>query len=200
MHPPRFLNPKALGLARWWSQSESLPGGPCVCSLLLLSALRGQRGTSAALTLIRYPAFLKRQSRSARGTDVERRVHTQAAPASATARTTPYLRPSHRRKFDMISLPVLHFNDVYRVQPFKLSSHSPETIDVTQWAAMAEDIYNSWPERADGRREGLFLFSGDVFAPSTESSVTRGSHMVRAKCHDVPDRLLMLPVQHRYQS
>ena len=31
-----------------------------------------------------------------------------------------------------------------------------------------------------GKREGLVLFSGDLFSPSTESSVTRGSHMVRA--------------------
>ncbi len=79
----------------------------------------------------------------------------------------------------MLSLPVLHFNDVYRVQPFKLTPSSPETIDVTQFAAMLEDARDAWPQRPDGKRDGLVLFSGDVFAPSTESSITRGSHMVR---------------------
>lgn len=79
----------------------------------------------------------------------------------------------------MVTLPVLHFNDVYRTQPFKASPSATGTIDVTQWAAMLEDVRDTWPEREDGKRDGLVLFSGDVFAPSTESSVTRGSHMVR---------------------
>lgn len=83
------------------------------------------------------------------------------------------------------TLPLLHFNDVYRVQPFKLDPSKPEElIDVTQFAAMLEDIRASWPERQDTNavgakaRDGLVLFSGDVFSPSVESSVTRGSHMV----------------------
>ncbi|KAI0670630.1 Metallo-dependent phosphatase [Trametes maxima] len=76
------------------------------------------------------------------------------------------------------TLNLLHFNDVYRVQPFKLRPKSPETIDVTQWTAMLDDVQGKWPERSDGKREGLVLFSGDVFSPSVESSVTRGSHMV----------------------
>ncbi len=78
----------------------------------------------------------------------------------------------------MSTLNIAHFNDVYRVQPFKLSPKSPETIDVTQWAAMLDDVREKWPERPDGKRDGLVLFSGDVFSPSVESSVTRGSHMV----------------------
>ena len=85
----------------------------------------------------------------------------------------------HRRTHIMVTLPVLHFNDVYRVQPFKPAPSAEGTIDVTQWAAMLDDIRDSWAERPDGKREGLVLFSGDVFSPSTESSVTRGSHMVR---------------------
>ncbi|KAI0637232.1 Metallo-dependent phosphatase-like protein [Trametes polyzona] len=76
------------------------------------------------------------------------------------------------------TLNLLHFNDVYRVQPFKLNPKSPETIDVTQWTAMLDDIRDQWPLRPDGKRDGLVLFSGDVFSPSVESSVTRGSHMV----------------------
>ncbi|OSD02817.1 Metallo-dependent phosphatase [Trametes coccinea BRFM310] len=78
----------------------------------------------------------------------------------------------------MTRLDLLHFNDVYRVQPFKVHPKSPETIDVTQWAAMLDDIREQWPLRPDGKRDGLVLFSGDVFSPSVESSVTRGSHMV----------------------
>lgn len=78
----------------------------------------------------------------------------------------------------MVALPVLHFNDVYRVQPFKPSPSAKGTIDVTQWTAMLDDIREQWALRSDGKREGLVLFSGDVFSPSTESSVTRGSHMV----------------------
>ena len=81
---------------------------------------------------------------------------------------------------NMVTLPVLHFNDVYRVQPFKPSPSSHGTIDVTQWTAMLDDIRQQWAQRPDGKREGLVLFSGDVFSPSTESSVTRGSHMVCA--------------------
>ncbi|KAL4253855.1 5'-nucleotidase family protein [Abortiporus biennis] len=78
----------------------------------------------------------------------------------------------------MVSLPIAHFNDVYRVQPFKVVPTKPETIDVTQFAAMLDDVYEGWTPREDGKREGLVLFSGDVFSPSVESSVTRGSHMV----------------------
>ncbi|PPQ64016.1 hypothetical protein CVT24_009390 [Panaeolus cyanescens] len=78
------------------------------------------------------------------------------------------------------SLQVLHFNDVYRVTPQKISNNKegPNTIDVTQFAALVDDLRDQWSVRADGKRDGLFLFSGDVFSPSVESSVTRGSHMV----------------------
>ena len=87
----------------------------------------------------------------------------------------------------MATLNILHFNDVYRVQPFKLSPQSPETIDVTQWAAMLDDVRGRWPVRPDGARDGLVLFSGDVFSPSVESSVTRGSHMVPVMNAIAPD-------------
>ena len=87
----------------------------------------------------------------------------------------------------MATLNILHFNDVYRVQPFKLSPKSPETIDVTQWAAMLDDVGGRWPVRPDGARDGLVLFSGDVFSPSVESSVTRGSHMVPVMNAIAPD-------------
>jgi hypothetical protein len=78
----------------------------------------------------------------------------------------------------MPTISVLHWNDVYRVTPQKICHSPPETIDVTQFGAMVDDIRNRWPARSDGTRDGLVLFSGDVFSPSVESSVTRGSHMV----------------------
>lgn len=77
----------------------------------------------------------------------------------------------------MSKLSILHWNDVYRVSPQKLSSRSEETIDVSQFGALLDDLRGQWPERSDGARDGLVLFSGDVFSPSVESSVTRGSHM-----------------------
>jgi 5'-nucleotidase len=76
-----------------------------------------------------------------------------------------------------MSLNIVHWNDVYRVTAQKLSPKSPETIDVTQFAAMLSDIRDRWSQAG---AEGLSLFSGDVFSPSVESSVTRGSHMVCA--------------------
>lgn len=75
----------------------------------------------------------------------------------------------------MSSISLLHFNDVYRVQPQKLSPKSSDTIDVTQFSQMVSDIRESWKKSS---KEGLVLFSGDLFAPSVESSVTRGTHMV----------------------
>lgn len=73
---------------------------------------------------------------------------------------------------------ILHFNDVYRVTPQRFLPTSEETIDVTQFAALIDDIRARWTERS---QEGLLLFSGDVFSPSVESSVTRGSHMVKCR-------------------
>lgn len=78
-----------------------------------------------------------------------------------------------------VEVPILHFNDVYRVNPQKIKGGA--TIDVTQFAYMLNTLREAWPMRAaDGKRDGLVLFSGDLFAPSVESSVTRGSHMVSA--------------------
>ncbi|KAF5391758.1 hypothetical protein D9757_001710 [Collybiopsis confluens] len=79
------------------------------------------------------------------------------------------------------TLHIAHFNDVYRVGLQKLSSHSLDTIDVTQFAAGLQDIRERWSG------DGLVLFSGDVFSPSVESSVTRGSHMVPVMNFLAPD-------------
>jgi 5'-nucleotidase len=103
------------------------------------------------------------------------------------------------------TLPILHFNDVYRVVPQKYQPGSSETIDTTQFAWLVDSIRDQWPalegggegfnsslatgppidrfsyplgEGSKAKKDGLVLFSGDVFSPSVESSVTRGSHMV----------------------
>ncbi|CAE7121238.1 unnamed protein product [Rhizoctonia solani] len=86
----------------------------------------------------------------------------------------------------MSSLPILHFNDVYRVTKQKIQG-SKETIDVTQFAELLDSLRDNWPKRSDGRRDGLVLFSGDLFSPSVESTVTRGSHMVPVMNHISPD-------------
>ncbi|RDB21014.1 Trifunctional nucleotide phosphoesterase protein YfkN [Hypsizygus marmoreus] len=78
----------------------------------------------------------------------------------------------------MSKLSILHFNDVYRISPQKLSPNSEETIDVAQFGALIDDIRQKWTDLPDGKKDGLLLFSGDLFSPSVESSVTRGSHMV----------------------
>jgi 5'-nucleotidase len=78
----------------------------------------------------------------------------------------------------MSRLNIVHWNDVYRVNPQKIFTGSNDTIDVTQFAVLLNDIRNGWAPRPDGARDGLVLFSGDVFSPSVESTVTRGSHMV----------------------
>ena len=91
-----------------------------------------------------------------------------------------YLFPSlsTEHNLHMTSLSLLHFNDVCRVTPQKISSQSLETIDVTQFTALLHDLRDQWSLRDDGNRDGLVLFSGDVFSPSIESTLTRGSHMV----------------------
>lgn len=101
------------------------------------------------------------------------------------------------------TLPLLCFNDVYRVnQRFVAQPGSPhdkttstsssaspstgssQTISVSQFAQLVYDERAKWADRKgkgpDGEpeKDGLVLFAGDVFNPSVESSVTRGSHMV----------------------
>lgn len=95
------------------------------------------------------------------------------------------------------SVPILAFNDVYRVQqryvpqpgcPDPPNAFPPGAdIKVGQFAQLVYDLRAQWPPRKPGLaeggsdddgRDGLFLFAGDVFSPSVESSVTRGSHMV----------------------
>ena len=99
----------------------------------------------------------------------------------------------------MTSLSLLHFNDVCRVTPQKISSQSPETIDVTQFTALLHDLRDQWTLRNDGKRDGLVLFSGDALSPSMESTITRGSHMVLAP-YIVPTSFQLVMIYlNRYQ-
>lgn len=86
-----------------------------------------------------------------------------------------------------VDLPILAFNDVYRVRQRYVpqpgcpdtEKHEPDAeIRVGQFAKLVHDLREPWLERPDGEKDGLCLFAGDVFSPSVESSVTRGSHMV----------------------
>jgi 5'-nucleotidase len=98
------------------------------------------------------------------------------------------------------TIPILTFNDVYRVsqkyvpQPGAPSytksdstSSKPDEITVSQFAQKVYELRDAWDDReetirgdTDGEKvkDGIVLFAGDVFNPSVESSVTRGSHMV----------------------
>lgn len=103
----------------------------------------------------------------------------------------------------MPTLPILCFNDVYRVsQKYVAQPGAPERrklhpdqakedgdgeakINVAQFGQLLFSHRDEWADRkGDGsddakeEKEGLVLFAGDVFNPSVESSVTRGSHMV----------------------
>ena len=109
-----------------------------------------------------------------------------------------------------VEIPLLCFNDVYRVtQRYVPQPGAPDdpkakeegaTITVSQFGQVLFNERDKWAdrkgkakERGEGKgvdaveddveKEGLVLFAGDVFNPSVESSVTRGSHMVSAPRH-----------------
>ncbi|SPO22951.1 related to 5`-nucleotidase precursor [Ustilago trichophora] len=95
-----------------------------------------------------------------------------------------------------VTLPIIHFNDVYRVR--QKDKKSGRTIGADQFAAKIQSIRQSWGEPSNlsnlppptssprdwtahstqRERKGLVLFSGDLYSPSVESSVTRGTHLV----------------------
>lgn len=81
------------------------------------------------------------------------------------------------------TLGIAHFNDVYQVGEQHVNiDGKQEKIDVTKFASSLATITEKWSDRKDGKKDGLVVFSGDLFSPSTESSITRGKHMVRPKC------------------
>ncbi|KIK95089.1 hypothetical protein PAXRUDRAFT_407850 [Paxillus rubicundulus Ve08.2h10] len=75
-------------------------------------------------------------------------------------------------------LRIAHFNDVYQVSDQKIQvDRKQENINVTKFATLLNSVTSQWKKRNDGKKEGLILFSGDLFSPSVESSITRGRHM-----------------------
>ncbi|KAJ8501489.1 hypothetical protein ONZ45_g12136 [Pleurotus djamor] len=70
------------------------------------------------------------------------------------------------------TLNIAHFNDVYQVtdQTIRVNGQN-ETINVLKFATSLSDILAKW------ETQGLTIFSGDLFSPSTESSITRGRHI-----------------------
>ena len=82
-------------------------------------------------------------------------------------------------------LNIAHFNDVYQVseQPVLIDGKT-EKIDVTKFATSLDSITSKWEKRSDGHKDGLIIFSGDLFSPSIESSTTRGGHMVNIPVFD----------------
>ncbi|GFZ51509.1 hypothetical protein JCM24511_09276 [Saitozyma sp. JCM 24511] len=93
----------------------------------------------------------------------------------------------------IVHLPLLCFNDVYRVsQRYVAQSGAPKLqpasdpdaqITVAQFGQLLlserENEETTDKDKDNGKaKEGLVLFAGDVFNPSVESAVTRGSHMV----------------------
>ncbi|AEO58382.1 hypothetical protein MYCTH_2305675 [Thermothelomyces thermophilus ATCC 42464] len=69
-------------------------------------------------------------------------------------------------------LRILHFNDVYHLDP---SSAEPVG-GIGRFVSVCKEYREA--ERFQGQPGLVTLFSGDVFNPSLESSITKGSHMV----------------------
>ncbi|KAI9208305.1 Metallo-dependent phosphatase-like protein [Polychytrium aggregatum] len=77
-----------------------------------------------------------------------------------------------------IVLPLVHFNDVYHLEPF----HNEPVGGFARFACTVK----TWLEEQrtqHNRRQHLITFGGDVFNPSVESSVTKGRHMLPAMNH-----------------
>lgn len=81
----------------------------------------------------------------------------------------------------MTLVPLLHCNDVYRVTQ---TDSKGNKIGADQFAYKVQKLREQWPKtikdesQDSNQKDGLMLFSGDVFSPSVESSVTRGVHMI----------------------
>lgn len=73
----------------------------------------------------------------------------------------------------MRTLKIIHFNDVYHVEPLK-----KEPVGGAARFISAINGYSQKQQSLDNGNKPLVLFSGDAFNPSLESSVTKGEHMV----------------------
>ncbi|KIK91235.1 hypothetical protein PAXRUDRAFT_13891 [Paxillus rubicundulus Ve08.2h10] len=78
-----------------------------------------------------------------------------------------------------IELRIAHFNDVYQVADHLVTRDdgTQDNVNAAKFATLLKGITEQWEERRDGKKEGLTLFSGDLFSPSLASSITKGWHM-----------------------
>lgn len=70
-------------------------------------------------------------------------------------------------------LRILHYNDVYHLDP---SSAEPVG-GIARFITVCKEYREH--DRYRGQPDLVTLFSGDVFSPSLESSVTKGSSMIQ---------------------
>ncbi|KAM7216589.1 Metallo-dependent phosphatase-like protein [Rhypophila decipiens] len=96
----------------------------------------------------------------------------------SAANSTPTAEPvttfsSGRDSSSPPDLRLLHFNDVYHLDP---SSAEPVG-GAARFMTLIKSYQSSNPEYTS-QPELITLFSGDAFNPSLESSITKGSHMV----------------------
>ncbi|EAQ88608.1 hypothetical protein CHGG_05227 [Chaetomium globosum CBS 148.51] len=95
------------------------------------------------------------------------------SPSSASASAEPTVTFSSGRDVNTPpDLRLLHYNDVYHLDP----SSSEPAGGVGRFVSVCKEYREA--QRYQGQPELVTLFSGDVFNPSLESSITKGSHMV----------------------
>lgn len=80
---------------------------------------------------------------------------------------TPYRDNENIKSNSTFEINILHFNDVYQLEPTKKT-------DPIGGYARFSTVVSDLKEK----HNALVLFSGDVFSPSTESTVTKGKHMI----------------------
>ncbi|KAF8840346.1 Metallo-dependent phosphatase [Paxillus ammoniavirescens] len=76
-------------------------------------------------------------------------------------------------------LRIAHFNDVYQVADHLVTrdDDTQNNVNAAKFATLLKSVTSQWEERRDGKKEGLILFSGDLFSPSLASSISKGWHM-----------------------
>ncbi|OJD40788.1 5-nucleotidase [Diplodia corticola] len=83
--------------------------------------------------------------------------------ASGTSVRAPHLQPDLR---------IIHFNDVYNIQP--------DTREPVGGISRFQTVLKKHSAKHEGQPPVLTLFSGDALNPSLESIFTKGEHMVEA--------------------
>ena len=97
--------------------------------------------------------------------------HTTQCQQKRSTNTTPetITHSSNRTDATAPDLRILHYNDVYHVEP---GSREPVG-GIARFQTLCNS-YASSDEKYAGQPELVTLFSGDAFNPSLESSVTKG--------------------------